>query len=106
MNNRDTSKMCPDYSVKGWSNQVGYGHLVQSTIQGDGSVKADAHPWNRIQQMPKPSHHQVEPKSAWSPPISASLQQQMDESCKICPNSKPSPAKYSGFEEREYAPVL
>ena len=45
MNNRDTSKMCPDYSVKGWSNQVGYGHIVQSTIQADG-FKADAHPWN------------------------------------------------------------
>ncbi len=99
-------KVCQDYSPKGWSNVAGYGHIVQATIQPNGGVAANAYPWNRLETMPEPSNTLVNKSSAWSPPISATLQQQMNESCNICKTSEPTKAKYQGLESKEYSPLV
>ena len=100
-------KMCQDYSPKGWSNAAGYGHLVQASVQSNGSVVSNAHPWNRIQPLGEPSNTLVDKSAAWSPPISSSLEQQLNESCNICQSSgKPQQQKFQGFEAKEYAPLV
>jgi len=102
------SSQCQDNSPKGWSNQVGYGHIVQAEVQPNGSVKAEAHPWNRIQSLPAPHNTLVDTKAAWSPPISTSLESQLTASCQSCPTPgvAPKKASYGAYEPREYAPLV
>ncbi len=96
---------CQDNTPKGWSNQVGYGHVVQAQIV-NGQVKAQAHPWNRIQPLSNQANTLVDTNSAWSPPISSELEAQLNASCNLCQDGNPKQCSYQGIEHKEYSPLV
>ena len=78
---------CIKDNKKGWTNVVGYGNIMTTTISSNNNFIANNRqvPWNRIEPLSRPVTTPINPDVAWSPPVTQDMYNLVNKECNLCP---------------------